>query len=358
MSKGEEKTALGNVRNERNQSNQIFGSLYGPMSAERDAAQKRSLTDRESIRSGYQGFANTGGLDPTVMANLRRNSYANGTDATGGFAGSGGISVPTIDRSGYEEFAKTGGYSQGDISNIRSRSTSGIPALYATNRDESARRAAIQGGYQPGYAASMAKMQRGAGQGLTDATRNAEVDLAAQVRSGRQYGVSGLADIDKYSAGLGLQAGQYNSDLDLRNRAFAAGNEQWIGEGIQRGQLSGLAGLTSLQGTTPAELAMYNDDLINLYGMRGNLNNQNLGLESDLSKSKGFWGSLGDFGMAGGSAFASMAPYMFKPNPNLPTGGGSPGGTDANGNPISFPGGDPFNETDHYKPKDVPKGRR
>lgn len=143
--------------------------------------------DIDSLRS----WAQTGGVDPTRLASARNNID---------FMQGGGMTAEDIARyrgTGFQEFADTGGWSMADRANFRDRATSGIPALVKTQLDEANRLKNIQGGGGAGnFLAAQARLNRQGAQNLATANRDAEIDLANNIREGRQWGIEGLRDTE------------------------------------------------------------------------------------------------------------------------------------------------------------------
>lgn len=114
----------------------------------------------------YKNMMNNGGLDDKAINNFRGNGV-------------------------YEEFQKTGGWSDADKANYRSRAGAVLPAVYGNMANEMARRRNVQGGYGAGFDASSQAMARQSAQQMAEANINAELGLADQIRSGRQWGAEG-----------------------------------------------------------------------------------------------------------------------------------------------------------------------
>lgn len=110
---------------------------------------------------------------------------------------SGGFDPKVIDpiRSGYTDLSTTGGFSPTDKTNFLRKAISPVTALYSRAKDELIRRKAIQGGYSPGFDASTARVTRQAANAGADASLNANVDLAGQVRTGKVTGLQGQANL-------------------------------------------------------------------------------------------------------------------------------------------------------------------
>lgn len=214
--------------------NQFQGNLTelsrsGGWSPERIASMDQNI-------AGYKDIAKTGGVDAAGQARMR----------------GGGI---------FDEFSKTGGLSEGDRSNMRTRATSTIPAFYRQMQDEANRSSAVQGGYGPGRGAAAAKLSRQAAGAGADASLNAELGIADQVRAGRQWGGEGMERSEgnlqslmssNRLAGLagasGTESNMLNSIAGNRINAASAGGGNEIGmQGvIQKGKMFGTQGLEGM----------------------------------------------------------------------------------------------------------------
>jgi hypothetical protein len=163
---------------------------------------------------GLKTFGKTGGLDDAAMARMQ----------------GGGV---------YDEFAKTGGLSMGDRANIRSRATSTIPQFYQNMKDQASAGAAAQGGYGPGQAALMSRFGRGQAAAGADASLNAELGITDKVNAGRLAGAGGMAT--SAQAANSLRTGN-----QLAGMTGAGQMEQGLQESIRSGQEYGTSGLDSL----------------------------------------------------------------------------------------------------------------
>lgn len=94
-------------------------------------------------------------------------------------------------KSSYSDMSITGGFTPAEKTNYLRRATAPIAAAYGRAKDELNRSKAVTGGF-PGFTASTSRLTRGAAQAGAEASLNANVDLAEQVRSGRMAGTAGL----------------------------------------------------------------------------------------------------------------------------------------------------------------------
>jgi hypothetical protein len=172
---------------------------------------------------------------------------------------------------GYNEFAQTGGYSPDDVRDIRARGISPIRTAYANAMQNINRQRTLQGGYSPNYTAATESMQRMLPQQLSDATQSVNARLAEAIRQGRLAGMSGLTGIGGMEAGHRMSADQANQAMNLRTQELAeqgrAGKEAREIQAANLG-LQGLAGQTSIYGTTPAAASTFGNQAMDAYRQR------------------------------------------------------------------------------------------
>ncbi len=242
--------------------------------------------------SGLRGIGANGGFDPATLGRVQGDiSKMRGFGETGGFdqarldqinrtigqadefARTGGISAQDMARlrdPGYEEFANTGGYSGQDRANIRARATAPINALRNQNVADMNRMSAIQGGYNPGGAAAMAKMMRGSSQAMSDAALNAETGIMDKVNQGRQFGIQGRAGQE-----MGIQNLLSSNKLGGMNLAGS------LGMNLGSAQASNRIAATQAAGEADASLA--NTIAQNRMAGLGASGAMERGLEQDLT---------------------------------------------------------------------------
>jgi hypothetical protein len=152
----------------------------------RDAAEFKSEIGRRRELIGK-------GLPETMEATR---TGATGLRETGGFR-RGDVARPDIDltgrgREGFTEFSETGGFAPGERESFLRRATAPTSAAYGHQRDELSRRLALQGGYMPGFGASQSRLTRQASQAGSEVSLGANVELAKQIRAGKEVGLTGL----------------------------------------------------------------------------------------------------------------------------------------------------------------------
>lgn len=107
----------------------------------------------------------------------------------------------------FKDFSETGGYSADDTANIRSRALAPTRAVYANAGRNVSRQRALQGGLSPGYGALQGRMAREQSQGLSDASTNAEAQIAQMVNEGKRFGTSGMLSAYGATPGMASMAG-------------------------------------------------------------------------------------------------------------------------------------------------------
>src|SRR5215204_1026796 len=178
--------------------------------------------------------AETGGTKSWTFQN-------NGPGGGGGGGGMGGAAGQAFDEHGnimrrYEKFADTGGYSEQDKANIRQRAVAPIRSMYERGTQELDRQKALQGGYSPGHATALTRMNRNMGQGMSDATGNAEANISQMVHAGKLAGMGGMASQYGNTPGLANMFG--NQQLQSQqNMLGAAGTQVQLGNSMMQNQM-------------------------------------------------------------------------------------------------------------------------
>jgi len=192
--------------------------------AQTEAARKIDASGLSGLDPSLAAFAKTGGIDPTRAADIG--------DTAAKLKVNGGLSDENIARirgnGGYDEFAKTGGYTPEAIANIKAQAISPIGSYATGTRDELARRAAVQGGYTPGFDAAGRQLRRDTARNIADTSLNANVGIQEKVNEGRKWGIGGVAGAESTIGGLrqsGLAtSGAMQTQLqDLTSRYMAQG---------------------------------------------------------------------------------------------------------------------------------------
>jgi len=176
---------------------QVFWDNY--LNSTKDGGQYNDFINKASslggdTRSGYENFASGGNnysWDPKFRQSLD-SSLA-----------------------GYQNFADTGGFSEQDKSDLRARAIAPTRAVYANAQSNVDRQRSLQGGYSPNYTAATAKMSRDLSSGLSDASTNANAQLAQMIQSGKLAGLGGLQSGSTAGQGLSNNINQLNSQQML-----------------------------------------------------------------------------------------------------------------------------------------------
>ena len=133
----------------------------------------------------------------------------------------------------YQDFAQTGGFTPEDLGNIRARSVSPMRAVYANANREVDRQKSIQGGYSPGFGTLKARMSRELGQGISDASTNAEAGIAQLVQQGKLAGMQGSANMYGATPGMANMFG---------NQVLESTGQRLQGQQLQNNMALGLIG--------------------------------------------------------------------------------------------------------------------
>ena len=272
---------------------------------------------------GYSEFATSGGLTPEMVERIRGKGV-------------------------FDDFAATGGYSNADIANTRARGIAPVGAFYGNLKNELARRQGVTGGYGAGFDTASARLARENAIGAAGAARDTELGLQGQIRSnkmagagalsgaevehakllqqGRLAGLGGLTDIGKFGYG-GLEgiAAQSQAIKNANARAAAAGSNASKANTLAEQQyrdkmkLAGLAGLESVYGSSPAELARYDDELYRNRALTQQGQGSNLNLRSQYNPNQSAWDKAMQVGgLVTGGATAWLGGRTPKPKTKTP----------------------------------------
>jgi hypothetical protein len=228
--------------------------------------------DFGAAKSGYQNFANTGGInrgdwDPALGS--------------------------------YKNFINTGGLGESDKEALRARATSMIPSFYDAYKRNAERRSNVQGGYSPGFDAQMAELGRAKAREGFNASRQVEGDILDRVLQGKQFGTSGYGNLASTIAGM-EQSGKLAGLGGLKD---IAGTEASLGEAragrnlsaqmglaemFQRGGLASAEGLSNLYRSAPGDVGQNMQAW--LEAMRGKTGNElgNIGTRTGIKDQSWF----------------------------------------------------------------------
>lgn len=229
-----------------------------------------------------QDYGNIMGLYQGMLPQYQ-NLYKDLRGQYGGFLGSA------------SNMANTGGLSDADKANLRARAISPIRAVYANSLRNVERQRALQGGYSPGYSTLMGRFNRDMGQGVSDATTNAEAAIAEMVQRGKLGGLSA------WGSGLGGMASGLLGALGGQNASIGGMNSLF---GNQPG-MAGLFGNQMLQGMGQQLQAAGLQNQLSL-GLMGNQNQ----VGTIPGNWQNFWGNVAAPGQAIGAYTGALYPWL------------------------------------------------
>lgn len=132
--------------------------------------------------------------------------------------------------SGYQNFADTGGFTPQNIQDIRARMVAPIRGVYSNALDKVAQSGRLQHGMSPNQPAALAKMAREQSYGLSDATTNAEAQIAQMIQSGKLAGLGGMAQVGTAGRGQDLASIQGQTSLYGASPGLASTFGQQVGQ--------------------------------------------------------------------------------------------------------------------------------
>lgn len=254
--------------------------------------------DYSAAKSGYQKFADTGGIN-----------RADFDEAKGS----------------YSNFINTGGLGESDKAGLRARATSQIPSFYNSYKNELARRRNVQGGYSPGFDSSMAEIGRQSAREGFNASRQVEGDIIDRVQQGRMFGTQGserlAGTINQMEqtgklAGLGglkgigdseLSASQANASLAEARNARNLQAQLGLAENYAANKRAGAAGLSDLYRSAPGLEGLGWSTILSGLGGRSGNSLANLGMRNSI-KDRSWLDYLNQaIGAGGGIAQAAFA---------------------------------------------------
>lgn len=311
MAKGQTNAATGASQNLINQANAIMpGVITGIEGIQKTAEQEAGQTFG-SAYSGYQQQQQTGGYDPTQLANLRSDlagmQPTGGVDPTqlanirgelSGWAPTGGYDPTQLAQTlgGYGDFASTGGFTDQARQNFLNQATQGTTRTAANLADAASRNAAATGG---NAGAAIANIQKQAGAQQADATTAALTSLNQQINANKLAGLGGLATTEQQLAAArqgisGQQAGLEQGVAGLRQgvSGLQAGLEGGVAQGVQRAN-EGMAGLFN---TATGQVTAAGQQILQGLGLQFGTEAQGAQILQELSKNPGlFQTAFGDF---------------------------------------------------------------
>jgi len=234
--------------------------------------------------SGYKNIADTGGYSADARSRIQGNiNDLSGTrQLDAGMMGRFNEGL-----GGYSEFARTGGIDDQQRADIMARGQSIIPSFYGSMQQQLQNSNRVQGGYNPGAAASARNLARDGASQAQAAARDTRLGLQEQINSGRLQGMQGLTT-------AGLSGAQAMNDADYRGLTSQISADQGFQQAQIGNQLEGLGGYT--QGNL---------------GLAGQISQNQLGASNALNDLTGIdlqaklAGTAGSFGIK--SAYANEA---------------------------------------------------
>lgn len=262
--------------------------LFGDPSNFAAAAQSQG-SDYDKIMADYSKVAST----PITAPNI---SPVNVSPTTAQYAPTSAV---TGSLSNLSDLATTGGFSSADIANIRARAISPIRSIYASAQQNVDQQRALAGGYSPNYNAVQAQMARDESQQISDATTNAEAQIAQDVAQNRISASSPYASAAATQSELQTSAAQRNADIanqinlananaNMQSQQTNVSNALATQQANKNAALSAAGGQASLYGTSPALVNTFGNQVLGAGQLSLNqqdMRNRRLGTVGSLAMS-------------------------------------------------------------------------
>lgn len=248
---------------QQRQAHNTFGNDSSQAQARGDSENAGAKSRLPGLSTGYQGFADTGGYDPTGVRSTYGSAYGGfgGSSVADSLAAGGGVDESKFSDSlaGYKSLAGGGGV---DADAIRARANSVIPSFYKNLQNDAERRRMVNP-YAPSFDAETAARSRQAGQDTQTNVRDTELGISDLITKNKVTGLAGLSGLETGIADLGLRGKIAGGEQQLGNANLAADSarlnesrlgrltsaESDIASRSQTGRLAGLEGLNSLYTT-------------------------------------------------------------------------------------------------------------
>jgi len=284
----------------------IFGKGQGEQEAEPNhnlespiykKLQEQGADERGYLQGGLRGFAETGGMSPEDIQNMR-GAYQN-------IGGPAAVNLQDFakEKAGYGELADTGGYSGQDIQRVRAQAARSAPSLYGALRDQQNLNQTKMGGANAGAGAIDFKSARQAAQQSANDRLGANIGLSESIRSGKLSGLGGLTGIDTTMGDQSLaKAGQENQ-FNIGKAGIGSDIEGRIAGMQQSGKQFGLSGLQGLYGQDYAPQRGFEQQWLNAIGAQSGANQgaSGLSLQNDeVNRSKMMENIIGMTGAVAG----------------------------------------------------------
>jgi len=231
--------------------------------------------ERDYMRSGLRGMAETGGLggDGGIEDYRARYQGALGSKATANLS-----DFTDVDKR-YTDFADTGGYSAGDIQRTRAQAARSAPSFYNSLREQQGLAASRMGANAGAGAGLDLKMARSAAQGSAQDKLAANIGLAESQREGKKYGITGLEGTQTERGRQSLEQAALDNQYNLGAGGITADAERSIQDLRQKGQIAGYGGLMDLYGSTYAPQSDFEKTWMGAVGDSSKSTQANRGLQ-------------------------------------------------------------------------------
>jgi hypothetical protein len=260
--------------------------------------QKQGDEERDYMRSGLRGLAETGGFDQGGIDDFRaRYQGALGQKATANLS-----DFTDVDKR-YTDFADTGGYSGGDIQRIRAQSARNAPSFYNALRDQQGIAASRMGANAGAGAGLDMKMARQAAQGSAQDKLAANIGLAESQREGKKYGITGLEGTQTERGRQSLEQAGLDNQYNLGAGGITADAEGRIADMSQKGKIAGYGGLMDLYGSNYKPQSDFENTWLSAVGdsSKSTQGNRGLQLQNDeVNRSRLAENIIGGIGAAAG----------------------------------------------------------
>src|SRR5678815_603429 len=245
---------------------------FTPTHYSAQSASTRRIDDAalKAMQPALHDFATTGAIDPTREASIN--------DTAAKLKNNGGLSDENIQRirgnGGYDEFAKTGGYTPEAIANIKAQAISPIGSYATGTRDELARRAAVQGGYAPGFDAASRQLRRDTARNIADTSLNANVGIQEKVNEGRKWGIGGVSGAETQIGTLKERGLESSGALEVQFQDLVS-KYKGMGLSLEEANAQAQADIDAQNVSNETNVNMFNAGQANQAGMfNANVDNQ------------------------------------------------------------------------------------
>lgn len=297
-------------------------AVISGLQSDRAIAQGQAGEAFNTAFSGYQQQQQTGGYDPTQLASLRSDlasmqatggvdpqQLANIRGELGGWAPTGGYDPAQLAQTlgGYSDLATTGGYTPEQQAAFVNQATGGVTNTASNLASAAARNAAATGG---NAGASIANIQRMAGQQQSDATQAALLGLNQQMTANKLQGLGGLASTEQQLAAArqgisGQQTGLETGVAGLRQGV--SGLQQGLEGGVAQGVQAANRGIAGLYDTASGQVTELGRQVLQGLGLQYGTEAEGAKILQQLSQNPGwFQTAIGDIGTLGKAAGGVM----------------------------------------------------